>query len=381
MKTSLFLKLFLTLLLTTLTPVSVFAQISILPSTSETQKNSKDLTSLIYSLNPGDSVSDTITIKNTQDSDLNILLASNDAQVTSEGVFTVAPNSQENKLLGAWIQIQEKNISVPAKQTREIPFTINIPKEVTTGEYGGAISMSILSNSASSAPVTIQNRIAQRIFVAVKGDLNLTTTVSGFEMLSPLSPDFEKQIQERLYFGPNNLVFSVTAENQGNLFSLLTLNYTLTLPDGTTTQRTESRELAPRSGEQKLYIQTNSPYRLGETTLQVNYSVKPIHFSIPDPDIKTGELEKSAEVKLVMKEEDLDKFQNSKQKATEALPKTENNGLTIPENKANTSNKTMLLLLLGISILAAAIAAGFYLQKRYGFVEKVKNALRRRSNK
>ena len=229
-----------------------------------------------YTVDPGTTIEDFVVISNVGTEETSVDLRSNDAIITDDGAFTIISNELENKEVGNWVKLTNNKIDLPASKGVKIPFKINIPANAKPGEYAGGLSITeIDKGDPSVAPLSVRTRIGNRIYITVKGDINVSSTVKDLTIINPNVTNFTDELRKRGFIKPENIVFKFTAENTGDAYTALSGNFKMTLPNGKDINQTFTRNMGPRSGARTFYIETNVPYQIGKTVLNLDYTTKP----------------------------------------------------------------------------------------------------------
>jgi hypothetical protein len=229
-----------------------------------------------YTVDPGTTIEDFVVISNVGAEETSVDLRSNDAIITDDGAFTIISNELENKEVGNWVQLTNNTVDVPAGKGVKVPFKINIPANVKPGEYAGGLSITELEkDDGSTAPLSVKTRIGNRIYITVRGNINISSTVKDLEIINPNVANFNDELRKRGFIQPENIVFKFTAENTGDVYTALSGGFKMILPDGKEINQTFTRNMGPRSGPRTFYIETNVPYQVGKTVLNFDYTTKP----------------------------------------------------------------------------------------------------------
>jgi hypothetical protein len=250
------------------TPVE--AQVGLQPFNMDVT-NPKERGLFQYTVNPGDSVEDFVLLVNNGKADVVVNLRPNDGIVTQDGTFTMAPNNVENVMVGKWIEFKENRYTIPASKSLKVPFKVSIPKDIKSGEYLGGMSVTELPKDESTATVAVQTRMANAMYIVVKGDLSLKTEARDLNIINPKIKDFQLEVNKRNNINKDNLMFKLFLRNAGNMFSNVEGKYKLTKPDGKIFEGKFSRGLAANSEPQDFYFPTNQPITVGKYTLDLEY--------------------------------------------------------------------------------------------------------------
>lgn len=160
-----------------------------------------------FTLNPGESKTDKITIENLDDKPLTIRVYPADSTKSSQGSFALTDISDVQRTVGMWVQFGNSVVEIPPNEKVTVPFTITIPNSITPGTYGGGIATETVSSkgvSATGAPVlATKARLVNKLFVKVPGE----------KKHLPVWEDF---VYNKL--GDNNHSFALRFKNAGNTY-------------------------------------------------------------------------------------------------------------------------------------------------------------------
>lgn len=158
--------------LTSLVPVTQ-AGFSMIPSDGETRRQFN------MELNPGETKTDSIIIENNNEQPLTLLLYGADATHSNQGSFALVNRTATQRTVGSWVKFKESTVTLEGGESREIPFTIEIPGKVTPGNYAGGIAAETTTvqsgakkenNGGTGAGVVISSRLVVKLFVSVPGE-------------------------------------------------------------------------------------------------------------------------------------------------------------------------------------------------------------------
>ncbi|MGQ0626214.1 MAG: WxL protein peptidoglycan domain-containing protein [Sporichthyaceae bacterium] len=147
-----------------------------------------------YALAPGQSISDSIRVRNYTDELLKLSIYSADAFNGADGTLDLRrPLAGELSTdVGAWITLAGSELRIPARRTVDVPFTLTVPAAVEPGDHVGGIITSFFTDSASQAPVKLDRRLGARVQVRIAGDLRPALTITNLSTshsrgLNPIS--------------------------------------------------------------------------------------------------------------------------------------------------------------------------------------------------
>jgi len=197
-KTISFLKLG-TLLLAALVPVFTFAQTSLTLSVSPTLFE--------MTANPGQEWTSTVRVINGNPYNLNIYVDVVNFQAQGESgqakflpVFTEETGGQT---LAEWFRMETLEVTVPAEQTIEVPFKIQVPDDAPPGGHYAAILIGTksLETSAGQTAVETSQVVTSLVFLRVTGEIIEDGIIREFRSVKKLAErpemDFELRFQNR----------------------------------------------------------------------------------------------------------------------------------------------------------------------------------------
>ncbi len=124
----------------------------------------------IYNLVPGEEKKDAVVIQNTSEESLSAKIYPVDATTTKDGAFALLNESDPKKDVGAWIDLPVTKINLSPGESREVPFTINIPGSAKVGSHLGGIVLENLKTKEGKG-VDVVTRVGVRIYQTVPGNL------------------------------------------------------------------------------------------------------------------------------------------------------------------------------------------------------------------
>ncbi|XVU28540.1 WxL protein peptidoglycan domain-containing protein [Actinoplanes sp. CA-054009] len=185
-----------------------------------------DRPNFTYDLRPGQTVKDSIRVRNYGDEPLSLSVYASDALTTSSGALDLLPAGAEPVDVGKWITLERRNIEVPAQKFVDVPFAMTVPGKAESGDHTGGIVTSYVSRETEGRAVTVDRRLGTRMYVRVSGPLQPQLDVSGLTMsyAGNLNP-----------FGPGRLRVTYTVTNTGNVRMGAEQVVTTSFPGGETT--------------------------------------------------------------------------------------------------------------------------------------------------
>jgi hypothetical protein len=160
---------------------------------------------------PGDTINQTIRIVNANRHEVVAIVEPVDAQTNNQtGTQFGRPSSPKN-VVGRWIVVSVPQITLGPGETRDVPFTVHIPKNAGAGQYLAGVSASVpvgksahdASANRASFAMDIQMQRVVAVEVDVPGPRAPQLAVTGAEPIAR----------------PDGIALGVHIANQGNAFA------------------------------------------------------------------------------------------------------------------------------------------------------------------
>ncbi len=162
-----------------------------------------------YSLNPGDTVVDTMKLYNESQSDVtlypytaNFEAGSGEAGAPS---FYPADENRGGTALASWVSFSPEPIEIKAGQRANLVFTVNVPNDAQPGGHYGAIIVSTNPPEAAKGAVGLRQEIGELILVRVSGDIKEVGGIAEYGLMNP-----------RPWYDSLPVEFYLRFENSGN---------------------------------------------------------------------------------------------------------------------------------------------------------------------
>lgn len=157
----------------------------------------------------GGSIDDYVQVNNFSEQPLTLRVYSQDAVNTGDGGYTLLPGDQPPADVGAWVGLQEQ-VTVPARDSVAVPFTLTIPANATPGDHPGGIVAALFTEATDEDgnPVLVDHRVGVRIYLRVTGELTPRLEITNLEAsyAAPTVP-----------FTAGEVTVTYTVTNTGNL--------------------------------------------------------------------------------------------------------------------------------------------------------------------
>lgn len=129
-----------------------------------------------YDVNPGDVITDSITVTNTGPGALTLTIYAADAFTTATGAVDILESGEPSVDAGTWVAPGAGSISLEPGASIDVPFTLTVPADATPGDHSAAIVASLLPGD-STDQVKVERRLGLRIDMRVSGELAPTAEI------------------------------------------------------------------------------------------------------------------------------------------------------------------------------------------------------------
>jgi hypothetical protein len=175
----------------------------------------------VYDLKPGQSISDSIVITNSQNVSQTFYVYASDLVNGTDGGFAIKQRKEPMMDIGTWIKLTKNEVTLAPKSSQTIPFKLTVPNDskLDAGEHAGGIAVEGKEGekSVGQQGIIMHKRIGVRVYVTLPGEI-----IKDIKYTS-----FTKKISKfRSFIIPSNYQFSVMLDNIGNVSNTveLTLN-------------------------------------------------------------------------------------------------------------------------------------------------------------
>ncbi|MTK02401.1 hypothetical protein [Micromonospora sp. CP22] len=157
-----------------------------------------------HTLDPGAVLTEHLAVRNFSDSAVVFTLQAADGYLTDKGRFNMLTAGQESVDGGTWITLPER-VTVGAKQTKVVPFTITVPPDATPGDHPAGVAATVTSTGGT---VAVQSRVGFRVMLRTSG------TVTAAIEVDDLTVRYDRSWNP---FTAGAVRLSFTARNTGNV--------------------------------------------------------------------------------------------------------------------------------------------------------------------
>ncbi|WBB90298.1 hypothetical protein [Verrucosispora sp. WMMC514] len=157
-----------------------------------------------HTLDPGTVLTEHLAVRNFGDAPVVFALQAADGYLTDKGRFNMLTAGQESVDGGTWITLPE-TVTVEAKQTTVVPFTITVPPDATPGDHPAGVAATVTS---AGGTVAVQSRVGFRVMLRASGTVTAAVTVED------LAVGHERSWNP---FASGGVHLTFTARNSGNV--------------------------------------------------------------------------------------------------------------------------------------------------------------------
>ncbi|WEO97524.1 DUF916 domain-containing protein [Streptomyces sp. FXJ1.172] len=164
------------------------------------------------SADPGQTLTDKVTVANTTGSPLTFRLYAADAYNTPrDGGFAVRTLKERMLGVGAWARLAKERITVPGHRSVTVPFTLRVPDGAEPGDHPGAIVAldERVEPGSGALALGVQRAVGARVYLRVSGPTLPAVSVEHLRIShhQPLVPGL----------GAGTATISYTLRNTGNV--------------------------------------------------------------------------------------------------------------------------------------------------------------------
>ncbi|MBP1235396.1 hypothetical protein JOE40_000864 [Arthrobacter sp. PvP102] len=129
------------------------------------------------SLYPGAATEATAVVSNHTSSPVTLFTYPVDGENTVQGTFAMAAQSDPRNSVGAWVQLDAEQVSVPANTDLKVPFRLTVPQGTAPGDYAGGLI--IQSPTVQGKTTAVNGDTALRLDTIQRQGVRIYLTVAG----------------------------------------------------------------------------------------------------------------------------------------------------------------------------------------------------------
>jgi hypothetical protein len=159
-----------------------------------------------YVVEPDDVYADHVAVRNLGEQPLTVALYAQDAVQTVDGDFQLLTTDDDAERIGAWLELDRDEVTVPARDVVIVPFEITVPADAEPGDHSGGIVA--VSTAGTGGGANVQYRVGARIHLRVAGPVTAAVEVDSVSAVheTRLSP-----------FAASAMDVAATLVNTGNV--------------------------------------------------------------------------------------------------------------------------------------------------------------------
>jgi hypothetical protein len=166
-------------------------------------------TTFSYTLAPGATQADCLTVWNYGNTQLTFHVYAADALNNASGAFDLVDEGAKSKDAGSWVQVGADWITLPASSSVRLPVTIAVPANASPGDHtAGLVAASQTPGSGQGGgQVLLNRRVGSRVYLRITGPTNPALTTEN------LSTDYHSSLNPL----DGSLDVTYTIRNNGNI--------------------------------------------------------------------------------------------------------------------------------------------------------------------
>lgn len=127
----------------------------------------KDTQKFSYQAREGDEIKDVLRVKNSANKQIEFALVAEDSKIDNDDYFILKGKNEANTDIGGWIHFSQEKFTLNAGQTKEIPFTIQVPTNGDVGSHRGGILVERFLSTEEGLGLNLQQGVP--VVVEIKG--------------------------------------------------------------------------------------------------------------------------------------------------------------------------------------------------------------------
>ena len=167
----------------------------------------------VFSVQPGQTLQDIVTVQNFSTDPLSLVLYSSDGiTIPGGGGFAPLREDETPTDAGTWLTLPTDEITLDAEEGANIPFEIEVPIDAEPGDHAAVIVASdpegAVGESDDPVNVSVRNRLGARVYIRVAGPLEPSLRVDDITVVHdrPVNP-----------FADGTATITYVVSNTGNI--------------------------------------------------------------------------------------------------------------------------------------------------------------------
>jgi len=164
---------------------------------------------LVYTVAPGGTLEDSVTLWNYSSRPVTFRLLATDAFNNETGDFSLLKSSEAPEDLGAWISLGTTVVTIPPRTSGVIPIVLKVPADADPGDHAAAIlaATDTVGVDGQGTEVRLDRRTGPRVYLRVSGPVNPELVVE----------DLSSKYHGRFNPFSGSLEVEYTVRNPGNV--------------------------------------------------------------------------------------------------------------------------------------------------------------------
>ncbi|MBI2251267.1 MAG: hypothetical protein HYU63_00625 [Armatimonadetes bacterium] len=185
----------------------------------ESPDNAKKLNYFYYETEPNKILKGSLSVINNVTDNQYVQVYSSDVENTEDGTLIGKSMDFQNKLVGNWIKIVNKDLNIEKNRSKKAEFEINVPSGLAPGDYFGFINIEPgeqkekgEGGAIDDASKAKKGQAAFALKVKLRFSIAVWIRIPGQFQSSLKIEKIEKVVEE------GRLFFKVSLKNEGNVF-------------------------------------------------------------------------------------------------------------------------------------------------------------------
>jgi len=139
---------------------------------------------LAYSLAPGGSATDSVTLWNYSDVPLTFHVYATDAYNNRDGEFSLLQGGATPSGAGGWVTLATNYVTIDPQTKADIPLTVTVPGDALPGDHAAGIVASVPTptTNADGSKAIVDRRTGTRVYFHVAGKVNPQLAVEAMSV-------------------------------------------------------------------------------------------------------------------------------------------------------------------------------------------------------
>lgn len=137
----------------------------------------------VHTLSPGDTQEEGVLVVNNAAEAKTLIIYAADSTPSTGGAFACKQLAEDKTDVGAWIDLEQTELTLDPGTNETIPFTINVPESASVGEHNGCILIQEKKEASDQAGVNLSIRTGLRVAIMIPGEITRNLELAGFEVI------------------------------------------------------------------------------------------------------------------------------------------------------------------------------------------------------